>query len=256
MLDLVTHENADRRSPAILAGGRLVTYGELAGMVGEVERLLRHAGKALVLCAGDRDLPTLLAYLAGLRAGHAVAFMPDTAEVLAAYRPEFVVPAPGGGDGLSEPGYTADPSGRIFRRRDGRSAGDIFERTAVLLATSGSTDSPKAVRLSYSGVAANTTPGWPETPAPDGNLYLRPEPCRHRPTRAGTGAGWPGGGAPSPRSPRARLWSGHRHDPGEHLRPGRNRTALPRAGRACATGSLRSDCGRRHRGGAAVPHRD
>ncbi len=29
-----------------------------------------------MLCAGDRDLPTLLAYLAALRLGHAVAFLP------------------------------------------------------------------------------------------------------------------------------------------------------------------------------------
>jgi acyl-CoA synthetase (AMP-forming)/AMP-acid ligase II len=82
--------------------------------------------------------------------------MPNTAEVLAAYRPEFVMPRPGGGDGLGELGYTPDPSGWVFRRRDGRPAGDIFRQTAVLLATSGSTGSPKAVRLTYSGVAANS----------------------------------------------------------------------------------------------------
>jgi hypothetical protein len=44
MLDLVTHDSG---------------------------RVLRHDSKALVLCAGDRDLPALLAYLAALRLGHA-----------------------------------------------------------------------------------------------------------------------------------------------------------------------------------------
>jgi len=33
--------------------------------------LLAHDGKALVVCAGDRDLATVLAYLTALRLGHA-----------------------------------------------------------------------------------------------------------------------------------------------------------------------------------------
>src|SRR5882757_1517591 len=104
--DLVTHEDARPASPAIhLAGGGTLTYGELAESVGEFERVLRHDSKALVLCAGDRDLPTLLAYLAALRLGHAVAFLPASDEVLSAYQPEFVVPAPGSGTGLAGLGY-------------------------------------------------------------------------------------------------------------------------------------------------------
>jgi acyl-CoA synthetase (AMP-forming)/AMP-acid ligase II len=160
MLDLVTHDDASPRSPALhLAGGRTLTYGDLAGQVGDVARSLRHDGKALVLCAGDRDLPTLLAYLAALRVGHTVAFLPATAEILSAYQPEFVVPAPGAGDGLTDLGYHASedlPGGtRIFRRRAAQPAADIFADTALLLATSGTTGSPKAVRLSYSGLADN-----------------------------------------------------------------------------------------------------
>src|SRR5215472_11272179 len=96
MLDLVTHDDVQRGSAAVhLPGGAVLTYGELAGLAGEAERVLGHDGKALVLCAGDRDLPTLVAYLAALRMGHAVAFLPASAQVLSAYQPEFVVPAPG-----------------------------------------------------------------------------------------------------------------------------------------------------------------
>jgi hypothetical protein len=40
----------------------VVSYGELAGLAGESERVLRRDSKALVLCSGDRDLPTVLAY--------------------------------------------------------------------------------------------------------------------------------------------------------------------------------------------------
>lgn len=161
-LDLVTHDNAQPTFPAVHLHDRtILTYGELAESVGDFERALRHDGKALVLCAGDRDLPTLLAYLAALRMGHAVAFLPASNEVLSAYQPEFVVPAPGSGTRLTDLGYC--PAAElvagttIFRRKDSQPAGEIYIDTALLLATSGSTGSPKTVRLSCSGLVGNTT---------------------------------------------------------------------------------------------------
>ncbi len=160
-LDLVTHDDAQPTSSAVhLEGHATLTYGELAELVGEFERALRHDAKALVLCAGDRDLPTLLAYLAALRLGHAVAFLPASNEILSAYQPEFVVPAPGSGSGLADLGYR--PAAElvagttIFQRRNSQPAGEIYTDTALLLATSGSTGSPKTVRLSCSGLADNT----------------------------------------------------------------------------------------------------
>jgi acyl-CoA synthetase (AMP-forming)/AMP-acid ligase II len=160
-LDLVTHNDAQPASPAVHLEDRTVlTYGELAELVGESERALRYDGKALVLCAGDRDLPTLVAYLAALRLGHAVAFLPARTEILSAYQPEFVVPAPESGTGLADLGYrpAAEPVAgtTIFQRENSRPAGEIYIDTALLLATSGSTGSPKTVRLSYSGLADNT----------------------------------------------------------------------------------------------------
>jgi len=159
MLDLVTHDRAAPPSPAVSVAGReTLSYGDLASLVGGVERLLRHDSKALVLCAGDRDLPTLLTYLAGLRLGHTVAFLPTSREILAAYEPEFVVPAPGAEDDLLELGYRPAENGgvRVFRRQATTSAGDIHPDAGLVVATSGSMGSPKAVRLSYSGVAANS----------------------------------------------------------------------------------------------------
>jgi acyl-CoA synthetase (AMP-forming)/AMP-acid ligase II len=159
-LDLVTHDAARPASPAIyLEGHTALSYGELAGLVRESEPALRHDGKALVLCAGDRDLPTLLAYLAALRLGHAVAFLPASDEVLSAYQPEFVVPAPGSETGLADLGYhpaAEQIAGTTIFRRNSQPAGDIYTDMALLLGTSGSTGSPKGVRLSYSGLASNT----------------------------------------------------------------------------------------------------
>lgn len=160
-LDLVTHDDARRTSPALyLDGHTVLSYGELSELVSEAERALRHDGKALVLCAGDRDLPTVLTYIAALRLGHAVAFLAATAENLSAYQPEFIVPAPGGGTALAELGYrsVARPiaGATVFSRDGSRPAGEIFPGTALLLSTSGSTGSPKTARLSYRGLADNT----------------------------------------------------------------------------------------------------
>jgi acyl-CoA synthetase (AMP-forming)/AMP-acid ligase II len=160
-LDLVAHDGAQPESPAIYLEDRTtLTYGELAGAVGGFRRALRHEDKALVLCAGDRDLPTLLAYLAALRLGHAVAFLPASNEILSAYQPEFVVPARGSGTELADLGYhpTTEPVAgtTIFQRKNSQSADKIYADMALLLATSGSTGSPKTVRLSYSGLADNT----------------------------------------------------------------------------------------------------
>jgi hypothetical protein len=71
-LDLVAHDDGRPAFPAVyLEGHTVLSYGELAGLAGESGRLLRRDSKALVLCAGDRDLATLLAYLAALRLGYA-----------------------------------------------------------------------------------------------------------------------------------------------------------------------------------------
>ncbi|MCE6996439.1 AMP-binding protein [Saccharothrix sp. S26] len=157
----MTHEQAPPRAPAVhLVGGRTLSYGDLAELVRQAERALRHDGKALVLCAGDRDLPTLVTYLAALRLGHTVAFLPSSSEIVSKYRPEFVVPAADGAENLPDLGY--EPVGRLFdgskmfRRRAAGPADDIFADTALLLATSGTTGSPKAVRLSYGGLAGNS----------------------------------------------------------------------------------------------------
>ena len=159
-LDLVTHDDAQPASPAVhLEDHTTLSYGELAGLVGESERALRHDGKALVLCAGDRDLPTLLAYLAALRLGHAVAFLPASDEILSAYQPEYRRSGARPGTGLADLGYRPAAeliAGTTIFQRKTQPAGEIYIDMALLLGTSGSTGSPKTVRLSFSGLAGNT----------------------------------------------------------------------------------------------------
>ncbi|HXL89946.1 MAG TPA: hypothetical protein VN969_13400 [Streptosporangiaceae bacterium] len=58
----MTHDDARPAFPAVhLAGHAVLSCGELTGLAGESGRVLRHGSKALVLCAGDCDLPAPLA---------------------------------------------------------------------------------------------------------------------------------------------------------------------------------------------------
>ncbi|MDB4976779.1 MAG: AMP-dependent synthetase, partial [Myxococcaceae bacterium] len=103
--------------------------------------------RGLVFVAAGIDVGTIVSYLAALAAGHAV-FLLDRAahatlqqELEARYRPDFVLSAAG-----------RDVS---VGRRAGDPACPLHPELAVLLSTSGTTGSPKLVRLSYENVRAN-----------------------------------------------------------------------------------------------------
>jgi hypothetical protein len=54
--DVQTQDDARPAFPAVhLEGHTLLSYSELAGLAGESERVLRHDGKALVLCAATAN---------------------------------------------------------------------------------------------------------------------------------------------------------------------------------------------------------
>lgn len=139
------------------ATGRRWTYGELRG---EVERLggafSRLGEKRLGFLLCRNDAASLTAYLAALQAQHAVALISaqqpyELLERLAErYRPDWIV----------TPNMLQPPQGY---GRDGGSllvlqAADtepIHADLALLLSTSGTTGSPKLVRLSYRNVESN-----------------------------------------------------------------------------------------------------
>ncbi|MGA9748140.1 MAG: AMP-binding protein, partial [Nocardioides sp.] len=118
-----------------------VSYRDLADRVDGLAAWLG-ATRRLVLLAGANDLETVVGYLAALRGGHPVVLVPgDSATNLAAvaevYDPDVLI----AGDGPVE-------------RRAG-TRHDLHPDLALLLSTSGSTGSPKLVRLSADNLAAN-----------------------------------------------------------------------------------------------------
>jgi acyl-CoA synthetase (AMP-forming)/AMP-acid ligase II len=121
--------------------GRRVTYVELSHRVAERVAELGPV-RRLVLLAGGNELEPLVTYLAALAAGHPVLLVPgdnpgNLAALLDVYDPDVVA----GADGLVE-------------RRPG-TRHELHPDLALLLSTSGSTGSPKLVRLSADNVESN-----------------------------------------------------------------------------------------------------
>ncbi|MFJ3725498.1 AMP-binding protein [Streptomyces sp. NPDC090045] len=132
------------RTALITADGP-VTYRELAARVeATASRLGRK--RRLVLVVGANTVEALVVHLAALSAGHPVLLVPGdhpeaVQSLVDAYDPD-VVAHPDGGQW-------------VLDARRPVSAHDLHPDLALLLSTSGSTGSPKLVRLSHENLQAN-----------------------------------------------------------------------------------------------------
>jgi acyl-coenzyme A synthetase/AMP-(fatty) acid ligase len=123
------------------AGAGSWTHAELAVAADGMAGRLRAEAKDVVLVRARRDAATVVAYLGALRAGHAVLLADgETAEIERRYTPRFVVAA-----------------GEVEDRGPAPGAAVPHPDLALLLSTSGTTGSPKLVRLSAAAVQANAT---------------------------------------------------------------------------------------------------
>lgn len=134
------------RTALITKDGEL-SYRELADRVDSVARRLG-IHRRLVLVPGANDVEAIVTYLGALAGGHAVLLAPGGNAraidgLVATYDPDVVARSVGGEWLLDE-------------RRD-RPAHKLHPDLALLLSTSGSTGSPKLVRLSYENLQANAT---------------------------------------------------------------------------------------------------
>ncbi len=176
LLASVARTPAER--PALFtAGDGVICYGELRALVAQAAVELPVPAGGLVALYGERDLATVVAYLACLTSGRAVALYDRATPVgtrlrqLAAFQPDAVLYAPPYSDSATG---TRDGGDRDAGDRDGdyRSVGvlaggaRILARvnrlsapdagaTALLLATSGSSGAPRSVRLTLSNVDSN-----------------------------------------------------------------------------------------------------
>ncbi|CAE6809953.1 Long-chain-fatty-acid--CoA ligase [Paraburkholderia domus] len=158
----------DPDAPALLTGAdtasaKVQSYRELAAAAdGFRETLGSCEGKRLgtIIC---RNEPTpLYAYLGALRAGDAIMLQNEATDpvqlkaIFDAYRPDWIV-RPTQETALL--GYIAEnlaAGWQLLRRALPGNEVPLHQDLAILLSTSGTTGSPKMVRLSYRNIAANT----------------------------------------------------------------------------------------------------
>lgn len=143
--------------------GTTLTYRELHERVQSIVKRIRGHSRSLVLLFANNDVESIACYLAALDAGHAVFLSPigmehhATPALIDAYRPELVLwrqgAAPAAVVSAYEPGDSLDVYQVLRRRRcvDEPPHPDL----RLVLSTSASTGSPKAVRLSEDNLATS-----------------------------------------------------------------------------------------------------
>lgn len=149
--------DAASRATAVVevATGRTLTYAELGSFADTfAQRLPPPRRRAVVFVFCRNDLTSLAAYLGCLRAGHVAALLPagaPVANLLETYAPDRLIAPAGAGP---FPGYTALDE-IIWQRATASGDIPVHDALALLLSTSGSTGSPKLVRLSSANLQAN-----------------------------------------------------------------------------------------------------
>ena len=151
-------DEARRDRVALIDGqsGLSWTYQWLSGETARCRDSLAAPTKSLVFHFCSNTMEAVAWFLGSLEGGHAVALLPRNLEaslrqrLLDVFRPEFVLlpESPG-------PEYRpAEPAG-LFRRISDDGATPLHPDLALLLSTSGSTGSPKLVRLTRRNLEAN-----------------------------------------------------------------------------------------------------
>ena len=137
MSRLLDHLRGHGEKVAVLTDSQQLSYHELADAVADTARELG-GPRRLVLLETRNDLATLVHYLAAMAGGHAVLPVDarrDHTAILQTYEPDVVIDANG------------------IHRGGGRHR--LHDDLALLLSTSGSTGSPKLVRLSHRNLVSN-----------------------------------------------------------------------------------------------------
>jgi acyl-CoA synthetase (AMP-forming)/AMP-acid ligase II len=144
LVDCILRSDAARgASVAVVDGDDEVTYSELSNRVADRADLLELDARSLVVLTGDRSVEFVISYLALLDGGHVPLLAGDHVDDLA---------RSWGAAAVIE---SSRESFDITRRR--HEPMSVHPDLALLLSTSGSTGSPKLVRLSHTNLSSNAS---------------------------------------------------------------------------------------------------
>lgn len=137
-------------APALIdaSSARVWTQDELAAVVRSTAEELVTGTRGLVFCLSESDVASIIGYLSAIVAGHSVALLDSraradlTQNLVDHYRPAFIL----------RPGERDAPE---IQAACHPSPAKPADHLAVLLSTSGTTGSPKLVRLAHRNVEAN-----------------------------------------------------------------------------------------------------
>lgn len=130
------------------------TYEQLAEDVAQIVAMLETPKKVVVGIICRNDYKTIVHYVAALQAGHAVMLINDDLAVamleniVTHYEPAFLL-------GATTHDAYEEITEQFFKKRQ-QPTYSVHKDLALLLSTSGTTGSPKYVRLSYKNIQANT----------------------------------------------------------------------------------------------------
>jgi len=160
MMDLLAQHDSGRAALVDTRDSSELSYGELAERVTEAAGLLRrHLERGLVFLATTTTPESVILYLACLEAGSPVCLLDPAAptdRLIGSFAPDaLLLPAPAESPAGFSP--AADPFPGKYRMftSDTRQPRTFHPDLALLLTTSGSTGSPKLVRLTRRNLLSN-----------------------------------------------------------------------------------------------------
>jgi acyl-coenzyme A synthetase/AMP-(fatty) acid ligase len=151
--------SAPDRTALLTDAGHLLTYGQLRTEVARISEFLPQ--KRLIFLAGRNDIPTIVTYLACLETGCVPLLLDGDisatvfSRLLSTYLPAYVfLPTALTTNYTGLAAVLINGEYSLSRHLDGIGP-DLHPELALLLATSGSTGSPRLVRLSHANILSN-----------------------------------------------------------------------------------------------------